>query len=156
RAHLRRRRPAPRSERVRGWRRVRNITPRCWPRGVRWRDGEGEFGVFVGPALPLSRRLRLAAGAASLMIAALLVAGAARAATHVVNFDDLAPGTTVSSQYASSVTFNQPTTGGFAPVVRAASGLAHSAPNVADIYTCPNPSGCGEFVQTSTRGDLTT
>jgi len=91
-------------------------------------------------------------------VATLLSAGEAHAATKVVTFDKLAPGTTVGTQYATSagVSFIQPTDPGFAPVVREAVGQAHSGSNVADIETCV-PSPCGEFGGVpDTRGELST
>ena len=90
-------------------------------------------------------------------MAALAGAGVARAATKVVTFDDLSPGTTVTSQYAASagVSFTEPPDPGFEPVVRAAAGQAHSGSNVADIETCVP--FCEEFGgRPFTRGELST
>ncbi len=90
-----------------------------------------------------------------LAIVALLVgASSASAATKVVNFDDHPAGTTVTNQYeAEGVTFVE--TEALLPVIRSApAGQAHSGSQIADFTTCPL---CGEgFVEPRARGVLTT
>jgi hypothetical protein len=86
------------------------------------------------------------------IVALLAGASEASAATKVVNFDDQPVSTTIDTQYASSgVTFS--TSGGaLKPVVRDATGQAHSGTQVADFATCPT---CVESYPTPTaRGDL--
>ncbi len=112
---------------------------------MRWFGGRGLPGSRFRTALLLA------------VIGTLLSAGAAHGASKVVTFDDLAPGTTVSTQYAASagVSFTQPSDPGYAPVVREAAGQAHSGSHVADIETCVP--FCEEFSGVpNTRGELAT
>lgn len=95
------------------------------------------------------------------LVALLSGATTAHAATKVVGFDDLAPGTTVGAQYAApdGVSFDQPADPGNAPVVRSLPGQAHSGSQVADFdtYVCPPPlsgSDCEFAPPGSTRGQL--
>ncbi len=94
-----------------------------------------------------------------LAILALLVgASSAHAATKVVNFDDLGLGERVGTHYASSdgVSFTQPTDPGYNPIIRASPGKAHSGSQVAEIASC-DPEPCGEFpAAPNTRGELST
>lgn len=99
------------------------------------------------------RGIRVAVAVGSLLV--LLVVTEAGADTAVVTFDDLAPGTTVTNQYADShgVFFAGPDQGdGALPVTRSvAPGIAHSGSQVADISFCP---GC-ELYTPRTVGRLT-
>ena len=99
---------------------------------------------------------------AKLLVLALTVtaivasAPAAHAATHVVTFDDLPAGTTVTNQYlvADGVEFTQPSDPGDAPFVQDGAGQAHSGTQVANFDTDPC---CGEnFDPRFTRGELNT
>jgi hypothetical protein len=90
------------------------------------------------------------------LFGALWGAAPAHAGTQVINFEDLADGTTVTNQYAASaaVTFDQ--TDAYLPVVREVGAQAHAGTHVADFSTCQGP-GCGEgFAPPAARGDLST
>jgi hypothetical protein len=90
-------------------------------------------------------------------LALMVPAGAARADTKVVTFDDLPAGTIVAGQYraADGVRFDGPVDFGFQPVIRSAPMQAHSGGQVADIATCQ--SDCGEYIfHPGTRGRLDT
>ena len=86
------------------------------------------------------------------LLLGLLLAPASRADIEVVSFDNLFPGTAVTTQYqASHGVYFVGADPGFLPVVRSSS-LARSGGNVADISTCPD--GC-EFFTPRTYGRLT-
>lgn len=88
---------------------------------------------------------------------ALGLAPGAQAAVKTVNFDDLAVGTTVDTQYAASagVTFPGQTDYGYKPVIRSAPSQATSGTQVADFNTCVGGTdACGEFRPALTRGRL--
>ena len=88
------------------------------------------------------------------LVASLVAATPALAATVVVTFEDLAPGTVVSTQYQGShgVVFNGPPSDGYRPVVTTVpAGTAHSGTRVTHFSTCP---GC-EFYTPRTVGRLT-
>ena len=88
---------------------------------------------------------------------ALGLAPGAQAAVKTVNFDDLAVGTTVDTQYAASagVTFPGQTDYGYKPVIRSAPSQATSGTQVADFNTCEGGTdACGEFRPALTRGRL--
>jgi len=102
-------------------------------------------------------RGRLGAGIVIVVLLVLGAPAAAQAVVKTVTFDDLAPGTSVSGQYAASagVTFPGQSDYGFLPVVRDAPGKAHSGTHVADFNTCVGGTdACGEFRPALTRGRL--
>ena len=102
-------------------------------------------------------RARLGVGVVVALIMLLIGAQAATAMVKTVNFDDLPAGTTIATQYAASagVTFPGQTDYGFKPVIRDATGKAHSGTQVADFNTCVGGTDdCGEFRPALTRGRL--
>ena len=95
-------------------------------------------------------RALLLAGLTGLLVAS----PSAHAATKIVTFDDLAPGTRVSNEYQASHGVSFPGTGTTdQPVVKAAPGKAHSGDRVA-IFTTEGL--CGEcYPPPALRGQLT-
>src|SRR4051812_27268577 len=96
-----------------------------------------------------------------IIVAVALGIGAAsgQAAVKVVNFDDQAAGTTITTQYEASagVRFVGQTDYGFKPVVRSAPSQATSGTQVADFNTCiGGTDDCGEFRPALTRGRFDT
>jgi hypothetical protein len=84
-----------------------------------------------------NRDVILARSALVAMAFALVCAGQAAAATKVVSFDDLPPGTEVTTQYESSHgVYWQATDNDFFPVIKAAPGAARSGDRVLDISEC--------------------
>jgi hypothetical protein len=115
----------------------------------------------VGEA-PVERRARtlaLALGLAGVLLAANLVHPGSALADTAIDFEQFAPGTTITNQYANAGGSGQgvvfgPLPGGapgegLKPVIRMPpAGQAHSGSQVADIATCP---GC-EFFSSRTTG----
>jgi hypothetical protein len=110
-----------------------------------------------GQPRPQSRALQRPLTGALALALALAFAAPAAAETKVVNFDDLAVGTTVEGQYkeVDGVYFQGPSqSDGWFPLVKAAPGQAHSGNQVASIANCTaGGNGC-EFFTPVTVGRL--